>query len=354
VLDQPSRFARPARIFLCASLPLALALGACEGSPSGGADGGARPPDAAAADAGSPGTDGGTPPGTDGGPVSSCPQADDFLDVTGTSAGAGYPAPSLDAHCEGDLLIVDSNGIPNFTFVAITPNALAAQDYAWEIPLRPAPASVNADVPLVGPSGIAVNGLPIYGPTEAPAMGSRDPFLDGILDYCNGHTAPGGVYHFHAPPECLFTDYEGQTHLVVGYAFDGYPILAPFECTDEGCTATRELRSSYRQLEASYGTTIANAWDAHEYVEGLGDLDACNGRELPGGGYAYYATRTFPYFIGCYHGTPRAQPTGGGGMTGGGGGMTLPMCPPGQTSMCCGDGVCDGPETATTCAADCA
>jgi hypothetical protein len=34
------------------------------------------------------------------------------------------------------------------------------------------------------------------------------------------------------------------------------------------------------------------------------------------------------------------------------GGM-LPMCQPGQTSMCCGDGMCDGPETKTNCPADC-
>jgi hypothetical protein len=322
------------------ALGAALLVSACGGG-AGDTDAGTLPgTDAAADDA----------PAADAGPPSGCPQADDFLDVTGASAGAGYPAPTLDARCEGDLLIVDSNGIPNFSFVAITPNALAAQTYRWEIPLSPAAAATSADVPLVGPSAIAVNGLPIFGPTEAPAMGSRDPFLDGILDYCNGHTAPGGIYHFHAPPECLFTDYEGRTQLVVGYALDGYPILAPFECTDAGCTATGELRSSYRQIEAVYGTTILNAWDAHEYVDGLGDLDRCNGRDLPGGGYAYYATRTFPYFVGCYHGTPRTQTTGGGG----GGGMTLPMCRPGQTSMCCGDGTCEGPETAANCAADCA
>ena len=33
--------------------------------------------------------------------------------------------------------------------------------------------------------------------------------------------------------------------------------------------------------------------------------DAFDSRaELEGGGYAYYATDTFPYFLGCYRGTP--------------------------------------------------
>lgn len=61
-------------------------------------------------------------------------------------------------------------------------------------------------------------------------MGSRDPFLDMLLDYCNGHTAPGGVYHFHARPECLFGD-DDTEGLVLGHAFDGYPILAPTPST---------------------------------------------------------------------------------------------------------------------------
>ncbi len=37
----------------------------------------------------------------------------------------------------------------------------------------------------------------------------------------------------------------------------------------------------------------------------------------------------------------------------GGGGPAAADCEPGQTSGCCGDGVCDGPETVDNCAADC-
>jgi hypothetical protein len=286
--------------------------------------------------------------------TSDCPQASTFLDVRGGSAGASYPSPTLAARCEGDFVIVDSNGIIGYTFVPMTPNPLTAQTYSWRLPRRPVAAAATTAVPLVGTTGIAVNGMPLYGPTEAPMMGSSDPFLDGILDYCNGHTAPGGVYHYHAPPECLFTDYEGQTHLVVGYAFDGFPILAPFECTDAACTTTRELHSSYVE-RAGYRTTITNSWDGHQYQAGHGDLDECNGKTLPSGEYVYYATREFPYFMGCFRGTPQANSgsgTGGGMMMGGGGGA-LPMCTPGMTMMCCGDGVCGGPETAANCAADC-
>lgn len=199
--------------------------------------------------------------------------------------------------CDDEFIIVQSNGIPNFEFVEITPNALSAQDYTWYIPLNPIEAEETTAIPLLNAVAIAVNGLPIFGPNEAPRDEYGDPFLDGLLDYCNGHTAPGGVYHFHARPECLFEDAEGNTSLVLGYAFDGYPILAPYICLDDACTSVKEVQSSWQRTQ-----DIRNAWEAHEYIAGSGDLDECNGMVGPDGSYRYYATDTFPYFLGCYHG----------------------------------------------------
>ncbi len=279
----------------CLLFCIVLPLSACGG---GDAD------DEAAPDAGAADLDAGAAD-------PDCPQAAHFLDVSGGSAGPGYPAPELSARCEGDEVIVESNGIPNFTFVQVTPNALQAHPMIYRLPRAPTPAARPAAVPLGGEVAVAVNGLMIFGPTEAPQMGYRDPILDDLMDACNGHTAPRGMYHFHARPDCLFTDLEGNTSLVVAYALDGYPILAPFTCTDAACTATRELRSSWQRIAAQfdasgnplYQNTPEGAWDVHAYVAGSGDLDQCNGRDLPGGGYAYYATDTFPYLIGCYHGT---------------------------------------------------
>ena len=63
---------------------------------------------------------------------------------------------------------------------------------------------------------------------------------------------------------------------------------------------------------------------------------------------------SFPYILGCYHGTATQNGMMGGGMMGGGMmGGTPPMCTmPGQM-MCCGDGFCGGPETPQNCPADC-
>lgn len=162
-----------------------------------------------------------------------------------------------------------------------------------------------------------MTGLPIFGPTENPMDGYRDPVLDdslrNLLDECNGHTAPGGVYHFHARPDCLVASLGGERRgLVIGYAFDGYPILAPLICEDAACTTTTRVTSSWRLTLDEYSlATRGPAWDIHEHVEGLGDLDECNGLAIDDPAapydYAYFATDTFPYFLGCYRGTPRAN-----------------------------------------------
>jgi hypothetical protein len=305
-------------LILPLSLTLAVACTSDPGDDPGGADAGTN----------STGADGGNSTGGDAGtqgcetPVfleaNGCEQLGNFLDVSKScGAGGNYATPSLTGSCTSTTVEIRSNGIPNFTFVPITPNALQEQSYVWTLPRTPTMASSTTAVPLVGPAAVAVNGLPIFGPTEAPQDGSRDPYLDEIVDYCNGHTAPGGVYHFHARPDCIFQDAAGNTSLVLGYALDGYPILAPYLCSDAQCTSVIHVKSSWRQIEENYGTTIEAAWDAHEYVQGLGDLDQCNGATLPDGSYAYFATDTFPYFIGCYRGEKTGSVTGLGGGPGG-------------------------------------
>lgn len=291
----------------CLPVLAALALCACD------------EPSVSLTDAGR--SDGG--PGADTGPradagVGDCWQLASTPDIsTWGNAGAGYPAPTLSAGCEADVFVVRSNGIPTFEFVPITPNDLAAQSYAWQIPRTPARAATTTEVPLLGAAAITVTGMPIFGPTENPMDGYRDPFLDDMLnnlmDECNGHTAPRGVYHFHASPTCLITSLGGQRRgLVVGWAFDGYPILAPLVCDDASCASTTRVTSSWRLTLAEYTpATRGPAWDIHEYVEGLGDLDECNGLSIDDSDspydYAYFATDAFPYFMGCYRGTPRAQ-----------------------------------------------
>lgn len=237
-----------------------------------------------------------------------CP-SDNFQGVS-DAIQPGYASPELTVTCDEQNMIVQSNGIPTFEFVQITPNDLQEQNYTWQIPINPVEADETTDVPLLGTMGITVTGLPLFGPTEAPQAGYADPYLDGILDYCNGHTAQRGDYHFHARPDCLFTNIEGNTSLVIGYAFDGYPIMAPYACTDATCSEIYKVESGWELT-----SNATNPWEAHEYVAGSSNLDECNGMVGADGEYRYYATDSFPYLIGCYHGVVAAgnmMPAGGG------------------------------------------
>ncbi len=225
-----------------------------------------------------------------------------FVKVTANAKNKqkGYPDPKLSVTCSSSTVIIDSNNIPNFEFVQTTPNPLQAQNLHLELALKPALASSVTAAPLGGPIAVTVNGLYIFGPTEAPQDGFKDPYLNGILDYCNGHTAPRGDYHFHARPDCI----EGTKKVgtVLAYALDGFPILSPYVCADSTCKTTKKLVSSWR-VTPGQDARAGNAWQVHEFVAGTGDLDKCNGKKTAAG-YAYYATDSFPYFVGCFVGTP--------------------------------------------------
>lgn len=224
--------------------------------------------------------------------TNTCPSAH-FLNVQPDPANSAYPDPELNVTCAANSFTVTSNGIPNYEFVPITPGQLTARNNSWTITLTP--TGSQASIPLLGDVAVLVNGIPIYGPNEGGNLGYGDPYLDNLLDFCSGHVGPTG-YHNHAMAECIIANYENNVGTVVGYALDGWPILTPFECADAGCTTFTELQSSW-QLTNPAATA---AWDKHSYVEGSGDLDECNGKVQPDGTYAYYATETFPYFLGCY------------------------------------------------------
>ena len=62
-----------------------------------------------------------------------CPEAETFMDLSAYAgaAGAGYDDPQVSATCTETTMTVTSNGIPNYTFVQITPNALTSQNYNY-------------------------------------------------------------------------------------------------------------------------------------------------------------------------------------------------------------------------------
>ncbi len=233
-----------------------------------------------------------------------CPAAE-FLDVSKyEGAGAAYAKPRLEATCEGDELVVRSNGIPHYEFIQVTPNPLLEQDYEFRVPLTPKKADKPIPIPLLGSEGFTVGGLAIYGPNEGPIPQEAefgDPVFHSIMDACMGHTAL--EYHYHALIQrCLSEVKDGDRSPVLGYAYDGYAIRGPWGCLDGECNDVVKFKSSWEKV----GNPDIDSWDAFDYVakDGPEYLDQCNGHTDYSGDYHYHATETWPYIIGCYSGEP--------------------------------------------------
>jgi hypothetical protein len=305
---------------------------------------------------------GGSSTSTGGG--ASCAQAATMLDVSkAPGAGDGYAKPTLSASCTDTSFVVESNGMPTYTFVQTTPNPLKEQKNHWEIPRNPVAAATTTDVPLLGLAGFAVNGMPFFGPNEGaqPADSAYgDPIYNGLMDPCEGHTA--NEYHYHSfSVKCLIASglvakpwmnadpKATEASPIIGWAMDGFPIYGPQECEDAACSKVVVRQSGYEKT----GDPKTYAWKAYTWKEHAGDatyLDACNGHEGPKGDYHYHATSGFPYILGCYHGTPTStgemMGTGSSGSSSGTGMMgpktctaeadCVGACPPGSIGCTCG------------------
>jgi hypothetical protein len=263
-----------------------------------------------------------------------------FIQSAPAPENSAYPDPLLRAYCDADYLNIESNGIIGYQFVPMTPNALRSQTNAWQVPLVPEFSDTLTTIPLLGVVAVAINGIPIYGANEAAIPDNfGDPVYNAIVDFCKGHTGPQGDYHYHAlVQECLAqAALEGVPSPIIGFALDGFPIYGPNGCLDAACTEVVTFSSSWETT----GDPSELAWDNHTFTPNSDPtkLDQCNGRIGPDGRYGYYATATFPYTIGCYHGVPGPSVVNGGG--GGGGGTGTPTACTAQAD-CEVAGACTG------------
>lgn len=208
---------------------------------------------------------------------------------------------------KGGTTCITSNGLPNHSTGefpnAGNPNKISAQDHKYCFPSKPVRGTKAQE--KRGIVGIGVNGIPMEPGTAEwynndrksgwnySAIGGS---VDLGMDKNNAHVQPSGMYHYHGVPYGLIATLKSQTD-VVGYAADGFPIHANY----------KHLQTSYRlkkgtRPSAPYGKydgTFVQDW---EYVEGSGDLDACNGVELHGK-YFYVVTKDFPQLPRCMMGT---------------------------------------------------
>lgn len=200
-----------------------------------------------------------------------------------------WEAANFTEAVKGADRVLTTNGLPVRTITGTFPIATTDPAYAFDknpnsikpqtittltLPVQPTPASKVSCLGM-GAIGIVRNGVFVFASLDER---NRDAVAYETQDACDGHPQQSGTYHYHDVPSCLRTLATGAS-VVVGFANDGYPIVIERDAA---------------------GNLPTNA-----------DLDECHGRtspvDLDGATttmYHYSATLEFPYFIGCYHGTP--------------------------------------------------
>jgi len=153
---------------------------------------------------------------------------------------ACYSGNAGDVHCSGSSITFRSNGLPDLgdtlmTGIKATNQQFPrAHDFEFTITRTPQPAA-RPTYPEPGAIGVAVNGVPIFDPASQgpvdPITGKRpNTYEGGELDVCGGHAGRGDDYHYHMAPKCLIEKLGEkkieQDKQPVGFAMDGYPILA--------------------------------------------------------------------------------------------------------------------------------
>ncbi len=223
---------------------------------------------------------------------------------------------------------LQSNGVPNHDFndgQQSFPNNLSEQAYNYQITTSPVFASTNTALAIGNDNGLMLNGVKIDLLAAACfAVGDEktgcgdmsqpwrfDPMFpaNGFrVDSHNAHVQPNGSYHYHGTPNAMFAADTAVESPLVGFAADGFPIFGSW-FDDDGTvrkalpsyrlkTGTRQAVSGYTTPSGDYDGTYR---DDYEYIEGLGDLDECNGMQVDGV-YGYFISDAYPYIMGCLKG----------------------------------------------------
>ncbi|MEM8982742.1 MAG: YHYH protein [Pseudomonadota bacterium] len=240
---------------------------------------------------------------------------------------------SIPSHRVGDF---PNSGNPN-SIGEVDVSYTVAMRVATEQPSTTSPSDVASVAVSIGGVLFEPNTAEVYNNDrnsgwnyEALTIGAAaNGDLAGAIGYLgtdcnNAHVQPTGKYHYHGMPEELLSDLliargrsvNDPAMVLVGYAADGYPLYARYGYADPmdstsaivPVTGSYELKTGTRPSGpgGSYDGTFVQDW---EFVDGSGDLDACNGRygvtpEFPNGIYHYFLTDDYPFLQRCVWGEP--------------------------------------------------
>lgn len=281
-----------------------------------------------------------------------------IINSTGETGYDGIETNVQQVQYSDDNVYVSCTCIPGYDigpWVA-NPNIPVNQNFVYKITRFPVEnTGILTETPM-GHTGVWSNGVSIFNAKDGMSYENEGIWnqnavvVEGIsFDECLGHPAPNGEYHHHLNPTCLYDDTNNADHApIIGYAFDGFPVYGAYGYANtDGSGGISRMETSY-QLRAitertslpdgtvlpaaQFGPAVSATYplgyylEDYEFIEGLGDLDAHNGRfcitpEYPEGIYAYFVTldesgdAVYPYTMGPeYYGT--VQPGNTGPMSG--------------------------------------
>jgi len=182
----------------------------------------------------------------------------------------------------------------------------------YEIPAEPVlktsgTTSVECEM---GAIAVALNGVSIYSGAVDGQCNKVDVDDDTSewtsFDFCSGHVAPGGDYHYHFPPTCLVTqamEIEAKTASdhspQIGWALDGFPIYGPYGSGGNLMSNADSCSGSYCLDECSGKEEELPSVDNFKYryymTGAIGDLSSLPGDPKP-------SADDYPYSLDCYKG----------------------------------------------------
>lgn len=219
-----------------------------------------------------------------------------------------------------------SNAIPNHDFNDATARfatPTSAITKTFVLTRNPAFAATTTPLALTSFNAVMLNGVVVdllaagcfgvgdgrIGCNNLATPWRYDPMSPSAMfgtDAHHAHTQPDGHYHYHGDPLAMYAE-STEPSPVIGFAADGFPIFGPY--FDDG-TEVRAAVSGYTLRSGTRpsgpgGTYDGTYVDDYEFTD-AGDLDACNGMMVDGQ-YGYFVTRSYPWVMGCYRGTPHAS-----------------------------------------------
>src|SRR5204862_109367 len=116
----------------------------------------------------------------------------------------------------------------------------------------------------LGTIAVWINGLSAFNALDAMSYNNQNVWHQNAVvveapsfDACLGHPAPGGVYHHHQNPRCLYTADSTSHSPLLGFAFDGFPIYGPYGFANpDGSGGIARMRSSYRLRTIAQRTSL--------------------------------------------------------------------------------------------------